>query len=891
MAEETILVKVVLEAGEYKAEIEKISQVSGTAEKAVSGLEESTKGLGAQLQKGVGLSEFKKGADEVTASLSRQKGVVEQIENDIKQLNKQLSNTAPGKAQQTLQKEVNAANRVLREEIAILKGIQSETEKTGAKKVSLTSKVRQLRNELVALELAGKRDTEQFRQLSREAGILQDAITDVSQQTKNLASDTANLDAFAQGITGLAGGFAAAQGAAALFGKENEDVQKALLKVQATLAIVNGLQAVFNTLQKQSAFSLKANAAATTIATGAMSKLGFSVNTTSTAFKALRTAIIATGIGAIVALIAVLSEQFSKTSDNIKDADEKAEKFKKTIQDISDAGVKLKEDLEDALLSLSVAQNKLNEDEAESIRTGIKLQKQIKERLEQGNELINNEERLLNLKADGEKADAKSLEQLRQLIEGEKELLALFGNIGASEERRKLLDQELAAIKDLEQQQADLTAARDARELARKLKIQELARKKNKEDNDKRLADQKKFLDDFEKLTLDSFNNTLDEEGRLNQENFVKRRALIDAFEKLTNKEKLEKKEELDAALLLLEEELQKKINKIRLDAEEETNKKISALRSQITSDTILNIDTEASKRRREGRETLKQELDDSNKKFQADIKNFKGNSAQRKARVEKFEQEQSDIRKKYADIDAAYAEEVFNSSLQLTNALFSLQASLRQKALDDIQKQRELELRNFQGTEEEKARIEEKFAAKEKQARIKAVQQERDRAIFEATIQAALNILKAGVDPLLIALAVTTAAVQIAAIKSAPLPRFEKGGKVEGKSHRLGGTIIEAERDEFVVNKKAVRKYEPFIESINKADGSFERMVFDKFVFPKIADLTPSQATILKATFKSDKIEKELRMSRKADQKNTRLLAGIMQSERHHSQSERYRW
>jgi hypothetical protein len=67
--------------------------------------------------------------------------------------------------------------------------------------------------------------------------------------------------------------------------------------------------------------------------------------------------------------------------------------------------------------------------------------------------------------------------------------------------------------------------------------------------------------------------------------------------------------------------------------------------------------------------------------------------------------------------------------------------------------------------------------------------------------------------------------------------------------------------------------------------------MVFDKFVFPKIADLSPSQATILKATFKSDKIEKELRMSRKADQKNTKLLAGIMQSERHHSQSERYRW
>jgi hypothetical protein len=871
MAEETILVRVVLEAGEYKAEVDKISQVSGTAEKAVSGLEESTKGLGAQLQRGVGLSEFKKGADEVTASLKNQ-------------------------------------NNAIKEEIAVQKQSQSEAQKTGANKASLTSRVKELRTQLVQLELAGKRDTEEFKKLSLEAAKLKDAIGDVSQRTKNLASDTKNFDAFAQGIQGIAGGFAAAQGVAALFGKENENVQKALLKVQATMAIVNGLQAVFNTLNKDSAFLTIANAKASGIASAAMRLFGVTVNTTSFAFKALRTAIIATGIGAIVAVIATLASKMDSLSgstkestDNFKELNKQLEDFKNKTNDI------ISKELQ-ATLNLQVEKGELNELEAKRILLNKQLQKDIAdaktEEIEKTDEIIKSTQELITADLERLNVLQKRREEVNKLRknkieEGEEEKklrLSLEKTIADSD--KKILEfrkEKEKQVQSLASTTAKVIATEELKvENAKNAKIKaesDKRREREKQEDAKRLADQKKFLDEFEKLTVDSFNKTLDEEGRLNQENFVKRRALIDAFEKLTNKEKLEKKEELDAALLLLEEELQDKITKLRLEEEKKTAAEIAKIRQQQTNDTLLNIDTEASKRRRQGKENLKDDLKDNDDKLAAILETFEGSEAEKANLIEKSEENASNIRKKYADIDAAYAQEVFNSSLQLTNALFSLQASLRQKALDDIQKQRELELRNFQGTEEEKARIEEKFAAKEKQARIKAVQQERDRAIFEATIQAALNILKAGVDPLLIALAVTTAAVQIAAIKSAPLPTFEKGGKVEGKSHRLGGTIIEAERDEFVVNKKAVRKHEPFIEAINKADGSFERMVFDKFVFPKIADLSPSQATILKATFKSDKIEKELRMNRKADQKNTSLLAGILQSEKYHSQSDRYKW
>jgi hypothetical protein len=47
-----------------------------------------------------------------------------------------------------------------------------------------------------------------------------------------------------------------------------------------------------------------------------------------------------------------------------------------------------------------------------------------------------------------------------------------------------------------------------------------------------------------------------------------------------------------------------------------------------------------------------------------------------------------------------------------------------------------------------------------------------------------------------------------IAKIAGISPPKFEKGGKIGGHLHSSGGTLIEAERDEFVMNRKATSKY-----------------------------------------------------------------------------------
>lgn len=126
---------------------------------------------------------------------------------------------------------------------------------------SSRAQLKQYREALLQLEDAGLEGTKVFQDMAVAAGQLQDQIGDTQARIKALSSDTFALDVGIQAIQGLAGAFSVAQGAAALFGDENEDVQKALLKVNAAMSILNGLQQIQNILEKQSAVSIAATIA------------------------------------------------------------------------------------------------------------------------------------------------------------------------------------------------------------------------------------------------------------------------------------------------------------------------------------------------------------------------------------------------------------------------------------------------------------------------------------------------------------------------------------------------------------------------------------------------------------------------------------------------------
>ncbi len=150
-------------------------------------------------------------------------------------------------------KEFSLSIEVINEQ---LKELGANEDEVGGKTQSLRSRIKEAKEELVAMAEAGLQGTPAFQALQQKAGELDDQMRDLNASIKNTGSDTKNLDGLIGVATGVAGGFALAQGAAALFGDESEDVQKALVKLNAVMSILQGLQAVQNVVQKESAASL-----------------------------------------------------------------------------------------------------------------------------------------------------------------------------------------------------------------------------------------------------------------------------------------------------------------------------------------------------------------------------------------------------------------------------------------------------------------------------------------------------------------------------------------------------------------------------------------------------------------------------------------------------------
>ena len=161
---------------------------------------------------------------------------------------------------------------------------------------------------------------------AKRAAELKDRIGDAKALTDAFNPD-AKFKAVAGALSGVAGGFSALQGAMALFGKQNKDVEAALLKVNAAMALSQGLNSLGDSIDsfknlgtqiRASTIFIEANSAATKIAAVVQKAFGVATVETSTGFKVLKGAIVATGIGALVIALAAVINNFDAISDWIK---------------------------------------------------------------------------------------------------------------------------------------------------------------------------------------------------------------------------------------------------------------------------------------------------------------------------------------------------------------------------------------------------------------------------------------------------------------------------------------------------------------------------------------------------------------------------------------------
>ena len=327
---------------EERAALEGLEKEHREAEKSVRNLREEYSRIRLEEERAAASGK------NLTDRIREQKEVIGQIESDIKSLEKAYRGAAPGKAKVAALDELNAAKRALEEEKGALAGLQAEQEKVreGGKRLSL--QLRELQDNMARLRLEGKQDTEEYRKMAQQAALLSDTLADLNTQTKILSHDDANLQGFMSGVSGLAGLFTTATGALSLFASENENLAKIQTRVQSVMAITMGLQQVFNTLNKDSAFRLVTVVKMKNLLTAANTRLAVSLGISTGAAQALM-ATLTLGLSAVITGIIVLWDKYS-------DAQEKAaEKAKERVKIESDGRaqmIKTRFEIESTLASL-----------------------------------------------------------------------------------------------------------------------------------------------------------------------------------------------------------------------------------------------------------------------------------------------------------------------------------------------------------------------------------------------------------------------------------------------------------------------------------------------------------------------------------------------------------
>lgn len=355
------------------------------------------------------------------------------LEEQYRQLGSEISNLGRQAATPAIQAEYDALKQqrtAIKENIALRKKIVTEAEKVGDElyqteqrlkkeaaaaeksansQVSLRTRLRQLREELVMMDASGQRGTAQYRALQEEAGKLTDAWADATAQATILAHDQRGMQGLISGLSGVAGAFSVAQGTMSLFAGENEDLQKIMVKVQSLMAITIGLQQIQQTLNKDSAFTLVtlnglkewwnkltgqsaveqaaetaateintaaqvanatataadtaaqtanntataggtaaqvANTASTTAQTAATTAGTVATKAMSVAMKGLRAALISTGIGALVVLLGSLVNWLMKAFEASSKADKEFEEQQKILKAGNEAYIKASMEIE-----------------------------------------------------------------------------------------------------------------------------------------------------------------------------------------------------------------------------------------------------------------------------------------------------------------------------------------------------------------------------------------------------------------------------------------------------------------------------------------------------------------------------------------------------------------
>jgi hypothetical protein len=763
------------------------------------------------------------------------------------------------------------------------------------KGVPLTRVLRGLRNDLNALEEAGKGGTAEFKKLIIEAARLEDQIGDTRARVSNLASDTFKFDAAVQATQGLAAGFEIAQGAAALFGSESEELQKNLLKVQAATAIANGVQQISNLLLEESKIK-------TLVLTNAQAAYGLVVGTTTGALKVFRLALAATGIGLLVIGVIALIQNFDKVKKVLSNA---IPGFKQVSEAIGSVIDTIKE-----FVGAS--------DEAD--KAAASFESAAKKQTAAADAVVERIERQIDIeKSAGRNTIALEIQKEQAVIDANRAIIADYvkkaGTLSKLSDEEKAKSKEIndAAVKEVFDASAKIIVIRNNVEREATEKAQEAA-KKRAEAEKKAAEDVAKARENLAKAELEIFQEQLDEREKVLNESNNKIAELQKTFDDARFAGNLIEEKKLSDSIAAIKENAVKQIAVIDQKALDDKAAKEKEAAEKAKQD--------AEKAAEDRSKLILAGLDDQINVIQT-LEIIEGSSLERriklieleaKKRIEAAQGSATAIALINAQTEEAIREErrkttqqtiddaleIADQTVAVINTILDFQKQASENRINDITATKNVEIEAINQTldterDKQKQREAAELRASKRINEEKTKQAKRDKAqaLFQAGIDLAVSILKTGAQlgyPAAIPFQVVAGivgAVQIAAIASKPIPKFKKGGIVGGQSHEAGGTMIEAEKGEFVVNRSSVARHRDALDAMNRSSAAFKKYVDERYVRPALMDYASKNkgaSVTVNASLNSKSMEREIKGLRK-DLKGKSTVVNI------NSSDSRYEW
>ena len=695
-----------------------------------------------------------------------------------------------------------------------IKKVISIDTKTSSKSIKqLREEVAGLTAELEDLEIGSTDYTKKLEELVNVQNKLGVATESMQGKTVNAVKA---FDSINQVAGGLAGGVSAVSAAFTLFGKDTENLQKTMVKLQAAIAIVQGIG------------GLKGLGEGVLNGVKSFKALSVAITGTSAAMNGFKAALVSTGIGALLVAVGLLIDKLTSLKDKAKLTSDEIENIRQRNENLrTQAKESFWEEEYNSLI-------KLNPELKDEIENVIKATDAYKELSKVGAAVT-----LRTFEEREAKAFLKDIIELDKAFRNaltayDKDLLSIGTRFGKTEEEIS----ELFKNTLFRQQFLKKVTGKDVKEA--RLELQRVS--ESLADNTKYLDETKNPLRDYQNL-VKTGNKILEDRKKAEEEAARARKQALDKLqdEIKTKKAAIDKYwsdnektllSETDRENLILKENYQLQLNDLKwlLDKKELTQEEYLKRVKQVNdayNKEYLEDQREIYKTELQDRLSALQEMQDRESQLFANKEAAlsAGKSGSYETRVQQFGstdfyQSGVDIQRQYQDT-LAYNEQLYNLTkdrITRENELMS-----QQQAILNEQYNNKL--------------ITEQEYANQSQA-IKLQQEANDIALSEAANAREEADLQAFKDRQAKKQQAIQATMNVASSLSGALANvFKQEASDDSKS--------EKQREKSFKVYKALATTQAIIDTISSAQGAYKAMVGIPFVGPILAPIAAATAVI----------------------------------------------